>query len=231
MRIYLREISENETVLDFHTGRTDLTGQTPSTECDWLKAAVTSCDENLSPLESEREQAVLRTARPREIEAHFGIRKVDDVIVVSGNVKSSVRLICSRCANPFSLAVEPRFSALYCKDPVMAGIAHLAKSKNDPIARPVGQNHGRARHAHDTSGDDDQSVNTEITYIQEDFIDLADVVIEQIQIKLPFQPLCQENCKGVCQTCGADLNVGRCACSKILKQNPFSVLQGFKARH
>jgi uncharacterized protein len=253
MRIYLREISENETVLDFVHSPAETGKPVPSTpaaqgalsapgsvEVPWLRDAVESCHEQFedsasgpSGPEGLPDASIAprpKSATRKPITAHFGIRKVDDVFVVSGEVQASIRLFCSRCASPFAFAAHPRFSALYCKDPVMAGVAHLAPSREGGVSRPVGQNHGRARHAHDTSNDDEGAVQTDITYITEDFIDLADVVIEQIQIQLPFQPLCKESCKGVCQSCGADLNVGRCACSKILKQTPFSVLQGFKAR-
>ena len=106
----------------------------------------------------------------------------------------------------------------------MAGIAH------QEAGRPVGQNQGHARHAHDESLDDEieEGKDLDITYISEDFINLADVLTEQIQFQVPFQPLCQENCKGMCPQCGADLNVGRCACAKIATARPFSVLRDFK---
>ena len=44
----------------------------------------------------------------------------------------------------------------------------------------------------------------------------------------PFVILCKEDCKGLCPTCGADLNEGPCACDSsddIDPDNPFAVLK------
>lgn len=118
----------------------------------------------------------------------------------------------------------------------MAGVAHLQRRKEDDmeIAKPVGQNHGFARHAHNYEADDESTFGGEsgqdldITYISEDFIELGDVLSEQLRLQVPFQPLCKEDCKGMCAQCGADLNLGRCACAKLAKATPFSVLKDLK---
>lgn len=39
-----------------------------------------------------------------------------------------------------------------------------------------------------------------------DLIDLEPLVRDAVVLDLPFQPLCQDNCAGLCATCGADLN-------------------------
>jgi uncharacterized protein len=45
-------------------------------------------------------------------------------------------------------------------------------------------------------------------------IDLAPALREQILLAVPPSPLCDEACKGLCPTCGKDLNAGDCACEK-----------------
>jgi uncharacterized protein len=94
----------------------------------------------------------------------------------------------------------------------------------------VGQNKGFARHAHDFGSDRmaEEGKDLDITYLSQNFIDLSDLLSEQLQLQIPFQPLCRADCKGICVTCGADLNVGRCACAKIPKASPFSVLQSIQ---
>jgi len=44
-------------------------------------------------------------------------------------------------------------------------------------------------------------------------IELDDLVKEEILLALPGHVLCDDACKGLCPTCGADLNVGTCNCS------------------
>ena len=107
----------------------------------------------------------------------------------------------------------------------MAGVAH-----QEAGGKVAGTTKGFARHAHNSAEDAliESGQDLDITYLSQDFIDLADVLTEQLQLQVPFQPLCKESCKGVCTQCGADLNVGRCACAKITKATPFSVLKDFK---
>ena len=45
-----------------------------------------------------------------------------------------------------------------------------------------------------------------------DEIDLRAAVREQWLLTVPGFLLCREDCRGLCPTCGADLNVGDCAC-------------------
>ena len=212
MKIYLHEIKDQETELDF------------TQEDAWTREAVLRVDEN--------HDSLIRKPKPRSIEAHFSLRKVDEVVVISGDINTYIELTCSRCANTFQYPCHPHFSALFCKDPAMAGVAHLQKEghHSDGYAKPVGQNKGFARHAHNSDEDDQvmSGQDLDITYLSTDYIDLTDVITEQLQLQVPFQPLCKESCKGMCSHCGTDLNVGRCACSKIKVTHPFSVLKDFK---
>jgi uncharacterized protein len=43
-------------------------------------------------------------------------------------------------------------------------------------------------------------------------IDLAPLAREAILLELPLAPLCAADCQGLCPSCGADLNEGRCQC-------------------
>jgi len=68
----------------------------------------------------------------------------------------------------------------------------------------------------------------DLNHITGDSIDLSEVLAEQIRLQLPLQPLCRDDCKGICAHCGADLNRGaRCSCETTQitnKQNPFASL-------
>jgi len=212
MKIFLHEITDQETELDF-------------TQADpWVSSAVLRVDEHA-------EESV-KKSKERPVNVHFSLRKVDEVIVINGKIQTFIELVCSRCASLFQKTCNPNFSALFCKDPVMAGVAHLQRQGTDhrEPGRPMGQNQGFARHAHN-SDDDEASAegkDLDITYLSHEYIDLGDVLTEQLQLQIPFQPLCKESCKGICSQCGTDLNLGRCACAKIKSSHPFSVLSDFK---
>ena len=53
-------------------------------------------------------------------------------------------------------------------------------------------------------------------------------------LEFPLVPLCDEECKGLCPTCGANLNEGPCGCAPAegdggddVPPNPFAVLKDF----
>ena len=45
-----------------------------------------------------------------------------------------------------------------------------------------------------------------------DHIDLEPLAREALTLDLPLAPLCSADCRGLCPTCGADLNQGDCDC-------------------
>ena len=59
----------------------------------------------------------------------------------------------------------------------------------------------------------------------------ATILIEQqemppelVALALPVQPLCREDCAGLCPRCGADRNRESCRCREIESESPFAVL-------
>lgn len=51
--------------------------------------------------------------------------------------------------------------------------------------------------------------------IDADNIDIYEIIENNIIVELPVKRLCDENCKGLCQTCGKDLNLGQCSCADL----------------
>ncbi|MEG0585191.1 MAG: YceD family protein [Christensenellaceae bacterium] len=75
----------------------------------------------------------------------------------------------------------------------------------------------------DTQADDEESY----TYTGET-IYLDKMVYDAIMLALPQVFLCKEDCLGLCQQCGQNLNEKRCDCKKddTEKTNPFIELKG-----
>lgn len=46
-----------------------------------------------------------------------------------------------------------------------------------------------------------------------DFIDITSIAISDLLLQLPTKILCKEDCKGLCQYCGNNLNYGVCNCN------------------
>ncbi len=56
-------------------------------------------------------------------------------------------------------------------------------------------------------------------------LDLTDAVRETIILAFPNYPLCQESCRGLCPTCGANLNRAKCGC-KPLEETSWTAFSG-----
>lgn len=54
------------------------------------------------------------------------------------------------------------------------------------------------------------------TYLvaQHDSIDMNETAISDLLLMLPTKMLCREDCKGLCDICGCNLNEGTCDCRK-----------------
>ncbi len=48
--------------------------------------------------------------------------------------------------------------------------------------------------------------------IDSDRLDLVPYLEETLLLFMPFAPLCSKDCKGLCQSCGQNLNEGSCSC-------------------
>lgn len=46
---------------------------------------------------------------------------------------------------------------------------------------------------------------------EDGYIDLSSLYREYLILALPIKPLCREECRGLCEECGADLNVTSCS--------------------
>lgn len=55
-------------------------------------------------------------------------------------------------------------------------------------------------------------------------LDIDSIVKNNIVVELPIRFLCKEDCKGICDICGADLNITKCNCSHERLDERLSVL-------
>jgi uncharacterized protein len=103
---------------------------------------------------------------------------------IRGHIDATAAMDCVRCLQPVERPVSIDFDVSYV-DP-----EHFAADKEKEVA-----------------ADD-----LETDVLAGDTIDLKDVVREQILLDLPVQVFCTEDCKGLCQKCGGNLNLVTCNC-------------------
>lgn len=114
----------------------------------------------------------------------FATREGEEVLL-RGTVQARVEFECDRCLTETIVPVTQSFDLLYL---------------------PAQQN--RSPHEEHELTEDDLSV----VYYQGHFINLDDLVREQIELTLPMTRICKADCQGLCQQCGANLNDGNCSC-------------------
>jgi uncharacterized protein len=59
----------------------------------------------------------------------------------------------------------------------------------------------------------------------EEGADLEPVLRDAVLLAIPLRPLCRPDCRGLCATCGADLNTGACPGHDDDEATPFAVLR------
>src|SRR5690606_41706177 len=59
-------------------------------------------------------------------------------------------------------------------------------------------------------------------------VDLAPAVREQILLTLPMSALCKDDCRGLCQVCGQDLNERECGCDRRVTDPRWAALRSVK---
>ena len=57
-----------------------------------------------------------------------------------------------------------------------------------------------------------------------DWLDLADLIEEQVMLSVPAKILCDEECRGLCPECGMNWNKTTCHCTFGIADHPFAVL-------
>ncbi|MCX7918709.1 MAG: DUF177 domain-containing protein [bacterium] len=132
--------------------------------------------------------------------------KTGNNILLNGISSTSVELSCSRCLEPFVYSITAPFSYELRQKP--------------ELATPTAIN--LEFEAEETLFQEDAA---EIVYYTGTRIELIDEIRQELELAIPMQPLCSENCAGLCIQCGANLNKGKCSCPPIDKENPFAVLK------
>ena len=120
-------------------------------------------------------------------------------IHIEGKVQAEPQLECSRCLVRFPFRIESEF---------MLDASPVSEIEKEP--------------EHELTGGE-----LETEFYEGEEIDPLDVIKEQMVISLPMVPLHSPDCKGLCQTCGADLNKGDCGCGNKGPEgfSPFSKLK------
>jgi uncharacterized protein len=118
---------------------------------------------------------VIRVPEETPLDLQLRLEAVMDGVLVSGSVVTTMSGECVRCLDPLERELEVEFQELYVYPDADA-----------------------PRHA----DDDDEN---DLHQLEGDLLDLEPVLRDAVVLALPLQPVCQDDCPGLCSECGQRL--------------------------
>ena len=113
--------------------------------------------------------------QPMDLQARM--ESVHEGVLVSGTVSAMATGACVRCLDEIDLPVDSSFQELFVWP-------------------------DRAKHHREVDAEADEQDEHQI---EDDRIDLEPVLRDAVLPNLPFQPVCRDDCPGLCSECGARL--------------------------
>lgn len=131
------------------------------------------------------------------------ITNTGDAFLVAGTVDAVAKTACARCLEEVAFDLMGEIEGYYL----------------------IG---GEDAEAPEDMDDDEFDVLPE-----DNAIDMLPLIQAAVLLELPLIPLCDDDCKGICPTCGANLNNEPCTCDNSAEdaafedaKNPFAALKG-----
>jgi len=119
-----------------------------------------------------------------------------------GRLDARVHLACSRCLEPFEVALGEDVTLTLVADAVEFG------GKDARV------------------GDEDAT----LFYTEGGRADLDEIAREQVLLSLPLKPVCEDGCRGLCPACGTNRNRLECGCRSDAVDPRLARLAEFRRR-
>ncbi|WP_460466443.1 YceD family protein [Calidifontibacter terrae] len=119
---------------------------------------------------------VIEIAEGEPIALDLRIESVMEGVLITGSARATATGACVRCLDPVHEDVDVAFQELFAYS-------------------------DRAAHHHEVAGEEDEDLRV----LDGELADLELVLRDVVVTALPFQPVCEEDCPGLCSECGARL--------------------------
>ncbi|MEV6011207.1 YceD family protein [Streptomyces sp. NPDC051976] len=123
---------------------------------------------------------VIKVPDGATVELDLRLESVMEGVLVTGTAEAPLTGECVRCLEPIERELETDFQELF--------------SYPDADTRTARR---------DEAGDDAEEEDT--LFLEADLFDLEPVLRDAVVLALPLQPVCQDDCPGLCSECGARL--------------------------
>lgn len=144
----------------------------------------------------------------------LSIQRTDHEYFVNGCCSAQIQMECVRCLGNATLKISGDLSIIaQLKEPGRSGRTGRRSGRFDRAGKSSGR--GRSEQFDDRFGDKEELVQLD----QSERLVLIEPVRQALFADIPLKPLCRQDCKGLCQKCGVNLNDITCACDKIVGDN------------
>ncbi|MEV6399528.1 DUF177 domain-containing protein [Streptomyces sp. NPDC051907] len=116
------------------------------------------------------------------VELDLRLESVMEGVLVTGTARASAEGECVRCLEPLRQEVAADFQEMF--------------------SYPDADDRGRGRAAEPGDDAEDESM----IFLEDGMFDLEPVLRDAVVLALPMQPVCREDCAGLCSQCGINLN-------------------------
>ena len=157
------------------------------------------------------DRAGYRARGPARVEAR--LEKLGRRVRVEADARAELAGTCKRCLAPVSVDVPVEFELTLVP----------AEEREDDGAPSEAKEHDKGPKGGSFSAHDAE----EETYTGK-VIDLDPIVREQLLLTMPEYPVCDEQCKGLCPVCGANLNDRECGCDRHVPDPRWAGLKNVK---
>ncbi|WP_432138913.1 MULTISPECIES: YceD family protein [unclassified Streptomyces] len=127
-------------------------------------------------------QDVVGVPEGAPVELELRLESVMEGVLVTGTARARAEGECVRCLEPLQLDVEADFQEMF--------------------SYPDADDRGRVHHAE--PGDDAEDDEDRL-FLEDGLFDLEPLLRDAVVLALPMQPVCQEDCPGLCSECGERL--------------------------
>lgn len=135
-------------------------------------------------------------AGPAQLSAH--LEKFEGGVLLRAQSSPRLTTACRRCLRPVELTVPVSFALSLVPQTSLS--QRLAEDDRAPAPTEA-----KGRGSFDPDDVDQETFDGHA-------IELDPLVREQLLLALPMDALCREDCKGLCPSCGQDLNERSCDC-------------------
>jgi uncharacterized protein len=129
-------------------------------------------------------QGVIGVPEGAPMELDLRLESVMEGVLVTGTARALAKGECVRCLEPLELSLEADFQEMFSYPD--------ADDRGRVKAEPVGD-------AEESAEDEDR------LFIEDGLFDLEPVLRDAVVLALPMQPVCQDDCLGLCSECGERL--------------------------